>query len=99
MQDFIDWFHEVFLYFVVVVIASIISYANKLSAGKTTFSFLGGLVHFITSVFFGWIIGQMAFYAGYTEPGQIMIAASMGSYLGDKVIDLFYQILKVDRRK
>lgn len=85
-------------YWLPALAGGIVDYMNQIQRGSKKWSIYGFLVHLVSAVFFGWLIGMAAAGLSYA-PSLVAAAGGMGGFLGVRVADLVtYRFIKIDRR-
>jgi len=71
----------------------VVDYANQIYSGDKAFSVMSMLIHLLSAVFFGWVVGTAASGFGYGED-IIRGAGGLGGFLGVRVADILTIRLK-----
>lgn len=76
----------------------VVDYLNQVQQGNKKWSIFGFIVHLLSAVFFGWLIGSVAGGLEY-QASVVAAAGGMGGFFGVRVADLIaFRFMNLERR-
>lgn len=87
MEKLLHALAEALQYILPAVAGGIIDYLNQVQKGSKKWSVTSFMVHLLSAVFFGWLVGTVAASLGY-DAGLVAAAGGAGGFLGIRTADL-----------